>query len=242
MDPRFTEYGSAVCTYIRHATSKEKAAIRKELADHMEDHALALMNAGYDEEHSARVALESMGDPETVGRELDKAYPLRWLVLSRTALVVLVVLWLAILALACSALPTVAHNIQAHYFPRTLTTHTNQISGKLLWDLPGDRVLSVYAVDLSTLENGSYSALVHATSYSTHLSEEAGDAQQHLTLSTPGQDATPSQVHFSPTPKARVCIYPITLAWGDSIRVTYDHGGISHEGLISIPWEEVSIP
>ena len=86
----FDDYGNAVCTFVRHATAKEKEAIRKELADHMEDHALALMDGGYPEDHATRVALASMGDPETVGRELDKAYPLRWLVLSRLALLPLI--------------------------------------------------------------------------------------------------------------------------------------------------------
>jgi len=68
MDPRFTEYGAAVCAFVRHATAKEKAAIRKELADHMEDHAQALIDGGFPEDHAARVALESMGDPETGDR------------------------------------------------------------------------------------------------------------------------------------------------------------------------------
>lgn len=71
MDKRFQHYGETVCQFVSHATSKEKAAIRAELAAHMEDHAQALMDAGYDEDHARNAALTAMGDPEAVGRALN---------------------------------------------------------------------------------------------------------------------------------------------------------------------------
>lgn len=52
MDTRFETYGQMVCHYIRHATGREKQEIQTELAAHMEDHAQALMDAGYDEAHA----------------------------------------------------------------------------------------------------------------------------------------------------------------------------------------------
>ncbi|MBQ5584330.1 MAG: hypothetical protein IIU74_06290, partial [Ruminiclostridium sp.] len=117
MDLRFLEYGTAVCAYVRHATAAEKAAIRKELADHMEDHAQALIDGGFPEDHAVRVALESMGEAETVGRELDKEYPLRWLVLSRLALLPLIWILAASLLLTPASLGWLYNNLQSHYFP-----------------------------------------------------------------------------------------------------------------------------
>lgn len=74
MDTRFETYGQAVCQYIRHATGREKQAIQAELSAHMEDHAQALMDAGYDEVHAVSAALKAMGDPEEVGKALNKEY------------------------------------------------------------------------------------------------------------------------------------------------------------------------
>ena len=93
MHDRFHEYSHNVARYVRHATGKEKATLRKELEDHMEDHAQALLDGGCPEDHAYRVAVESMGDPETVGRALNKEYPLRWLILSR-------LVWMAVLVAA----------------------------------------------------------------------------------------------------------------------------------------------
>ena len=78
-------YGDRVCQFVRHATKKEKAAIHKELTDHIADHTQALMDAGHPPEAAQALALEAMGEPDKVGKALDREYPLRWLVLSRLA-------------------------------------------------------------------------------------------------------------------------------------------------------------
>ena len=61
-----------VCMYVRFRP--DHAAIRAELAAHWEDHAAALMERGIPEEEAARRALEAMGDPEEIGKELDKSH------------------------------------------------------------------------------------------------------------------------------------------------------------------------
>ena len=71
----FDDYGNAVCTFVRHATAKEKEAIRKELADHMEDHAQALMDGGYPEDHAVRAALESMGIRRSLAGSWTRSIP-----------------------------------------------------------------------------------------------------------------------------------------------------------------------
>lgn len=77
---------------LRRVTPEERAAIREELDAHMEDHICDLLDLGYDEALAEERTMQRMGDPEEVGRELDKQYPLGWLVLGRVAVVLTVVL------------------------------------------------------------------------------------------------------------------------------------------------------
>lgn len=80
-------YVEQVLANLRRVTPDERAAIREELDGHIEDHICDLLELGYDEKLAEERAMAAMGDPEEVGRELDKQYPLRWLVLGRAALV-----------------------------------------------------------------------------------------------------------------------------------------------------------
>lgn len=89
---RFQAYGEAVCAFLSHATRREKAAVRQELMDHLTDHAEALLDAGCPPETAETRALAAMGEAREVGRALNRAFPLRWLVLSRLALAALVAL------------------------------------------------------------------------------------------------------------------------------------------------------
>ncbi len=82
----FTTYADTVCQSLKNATRRERKAIRQELEDHLTDHAEALVESGWDEAHATQHALDAMGDPNTVGEELNKAFPLRWFVLSRLTL------------------------------------------------------------------------------------------------------------------------------------------------------------
>lgn len=86
------EFCDRVLARVRHATPEEKRAIRAELLGHMEDHAAALMERGRDEETAQAMAAAAMGDPEEVGRELDKQYPLVWLALSRVSLTFIILI------------------------------------------------------------------------------------------------------------------------------------------------------
>lgn len=85
-------YTDRVLANLRRVTPEERAAIREELDAHMEDHICDLLDLGYDEALAEERTMQRMGDPEEVGRELDKQYPLRWLVLGRVALTLTVVM------------------------------------------------------------------------------------------------------------------------------------------------------
>ena len=66
-----------VLANLRRVTPDERAAIRGEIDGHIEDHICDLIELGYDEKLAEERAMAAMGDPEEVGRELDKQYPLR---------------------------------------------------------------------------------------------------------------------------------------------------------------------
>ncbi|MBP3509242.1 permease prefix domain 1-containing protein [Oscillibacter sp.] len=85
-------YVEQVLANLRRVTPDERAAIRDEIDGHIEDHICDLIELGYDEKLAEERAMSFMGDPAEVGRELDKQYPLRWLVLGRVAVVLTVVL------------------------------------------------------------------------------------------------------------------------------------------------------
>ena len=86
---QFDAFCEAVCRQVRHATPKELRAIRAELTGHLEDRAEVLLSRGLEEAQAESAAVAAMGDPEAIGRELNRQYPLGWLLLSRTLLVLL---------------------------------------------------------------------------------------------------------------------------------------------------------
>ena len=81
------EYTDRVVACLRGPTKEELEAIRAELDAHIEDHICDLLDLGYDEALAEERTMMWMGDPEEVGRELDKQYPMRWLIVSLAALI-----------------------------------------------------------------------------------------------------------------------------------------------------------
>ena len=81
-------------------------ALAQELQDHLADHADALVEAGWDPEEAQAHALAAMGEAQEVGRALNRAFPLRWLILSRVLLVLAVLAAIILGCLACDLLMT----------------------------------------------------------------------------------------------------------------------------------------
>ena len=232
MDKRFQHYGETVCQFVSHATSKEKAAIRAELAAHMEDHAQALMDAGYDEDHAQNAALTAMGDPTEVGKALNKEYPLRWLVLSRISAVLLV--WIVLTLLLIS--PTffrVPDNLEARFSPLTCVAQSGQPVAypDIQQDLPGGNVLSFCRVGV-TPSNGLYTVYVSAVTYNKNPFYPTVDLWDGIWTFTCGgipQEGSWSDGTFILRDVKR----------GDPISFHYDRDGTAFDLDIPIPWEEV---
>ena len=62
----YNAYCKQVCSVLKKATQKEKSALSEELLDHMESHAEALIELGWDPEEARTYAVQAMGDAETV--------------------------------------------------------------------------------------------------------------------------------------------------------------------------------
>ncbi len=92
-----TDFYDRVTAQLRCATAAEKAEIRAELAEHVQDHAEALEEAGCSPEEARERALAAMGDPEEIGRGLARCYTRFWLVLSRLATAGIVLATLSLL-------------------------------------------------------------------------------------------------------------------------------------------------
>lgn len=84
------EYLQTVCSQIKFKSAHK--GITNELIDHIEEQRIEYIKQGYDEEAATAKALEQMGNPVLVGRQLDKVHRPRteWFILS-LALVLVVI-------------------------------------------------------------------------------------------------------------------------------------------------------
>lgn len=88
----YDSYCKQVCSVLKKATQKEKTALSEELLDHMESHAEALIELGWDPEEARTYAIQAMGDAETVGRQYDEKLSSFWLWCGCVARIVLILL------------------------------------------------------------------------------------------------------------------------------------------------------
>ena len=115
MDRR--QYTDRVLTSLRRVTAKEREAIRQELDGHMEDHMDALRELGYDEALAEERTIAAMGDPAEVGRELNRQYPFRWLVIGRAAMIATLLFALLVAPPAWNKAGDVVNNLWCRFYP-----------------------------------------------------------------------------------------------------------------------------
>lgn len=75
----------------------EHKAIRAELLGHIEDKEQYFLDSGMEPSQAVRAAVDAMGDPVEVGKELDKAHPFVWGKLYTVCKVVIMLLCVAVL-------------------------------------------------------------------------------------------------------------------------------------------------
>ncbi len=167
---QFDTFCEAVCRQVRHATPRERRAIRGELTGHLEDRAEALRSRGLDEAQAVAAAVAAMGDPEHIGRELNRQYPLGWLLLSRCALALAAVLALSLLTPALMTFSSVWGNLSARLHPETAVSRLDSETyiGRQILDLGyqgEDWSLRVCASALRREPNGAWTAAAAAILY-----------------------------------------------------------------------------
>ena len=72
------EFLDRVLLPLGRLTAEERADVRRELEEHVEDRMEALLEMGWDEELAESRCLEAMGDPVEIGREMARQYPGPW--------------------------------------------------------------------------------------------------------------------------------------------------------------------
>lgn len=168
------EYTAQVLANLRRVTPKERKTIRAEISGHMEDHVCDLLDLGYPPELAEERTMALMGDPAEVGRELNKQYPLGWLVLGRAAAALLACLGLIALLMLPDTQAAVWRNIMArtdpeqgrHYtFARNHGEHIHTMDLDIRTAV-GNDVLYIYRVGVMAFDaDGWARATVWACNY-----------------------------------------------------------------------------
>lgn len=236
MDPRFDNYGRKVCQFIPYATGREKAGIQAELSAHLEDHAQALLEAGYEDTHAHQAALDAMGDPMEVGRALAEAYPLRWLILSRAVLLPLVLAALLVFGTLLSNSLGVYDNLQARFAPLSAE---GAAPADIRLSLPNGDVIRVYAAGLTWQDDNGYTGYV-AQVYSTSYNENPFRAPLFSALYLDYTTQDPSNDLFVADTGSRQDIYNIQK--NDTLFLSFEQYGTTYHVEIPLPWEEVTAP
>jgi cell division protein FtsW (lipid II flippase) len=84
------EFLDTACNQIRYKSIHK--SIIDELTDHIEEQKIQYIKKGYSQEEATAKAIEQMGDPVLVGKELDKAHrpKTEWSILSLVAILILI--------------------------------------------------------------------------------------------------------------------------------------------------------
>jgi len=156
------EYVERVLSVMRNATTKEQEAVRAEIDAHIEDHICDLLELDYDEALAEERTMALMGDPEEVGRELDKQYPLRWLVLGTFAAILSVCMGFLLALLLAVGEPSMVKALSCRWQPETYCclTHVETEAAMDLRYTMGNDVVRVYQVYVGELD-GQRMAMVN---------------------------------------------------------------------------------
>ena len=155
-----TEYVERVLSVMKHVTGKEREAIRAELSAHIEDHICGLLELDYPEDLAEERTMARMGDPEEVGRELDKQYANQfWLWLECVAKLLLVPMMIVSL-LGIGILFHAVDAMEARFAPSQRSTEDFTAEAAEETDyrvVIGNDILKVYQVSVGNKVFSHYS-------------------------------------------------------------------------------------
>ncbi len=164
MKDNYNSFCDKVCSYIDYATGKELEGVHKELRDHLEDHAQALINIGRSPEEAEVSAILAMGDPEDIGREMNKQFPFVWLFLSRATVVIAILLALMLISPLRDLYYRVSESIEVRNSPmETFGHYGNAIDIRV--ELPENDVAYFYCADIDEYLANDHHALIGLVVY-----------------------------------------------------------------------------
>jgi len=244
----FTTYADTVCQSLKNATQRECKAIRQELEDHLTDHAEALIESGWDEAHATQHALDAMGDPQEVGQELSKAFPFRWLLLSRLAFWALVLVGALTLWFFVPRLISLPDRFQAQFAPDYKTCmgepipHFVDLKEKQVFS--GGTVLSVYGMGIEPCEQKAGYYNVYLTFVYYHENPFRSPASSYGRIWFTPSDSTEELSIFSSTDNYYygTCYFAcqVTVPPTDrTLTFHYSFLGTDYTYDFTPPWEEV---
>ncbi|MDD3164512.1 MAG: permease prefix domain 1-containing protein [Oscillospiraceae bacterium] len=135
----FKDFLDAVCRFLPRATEEERAALRKELSDHLCDHAEFLEQCGVPPEEAAQRAVAAMGSAEIIGRDYNATLSPVWLLIGRICKTVSVLLILLSVGMLLNTGGNLAGNLKARFSPASYAMS----HGQMLTQIPLDEKISV---------------------------------------------------------------------------------------------------
>jgi len=170
----YQAYCNQVCSFLKKATKKEKASLSEELYDHMESHAEALVELGWDPEEARIYAIHAMGDAETVGRQYDEKLSSFWLWCGYVVRVLCVVFAIWLVWRGMEWMHVMKFNFEARLDPYTYGLQGGNKENVLRCDemdirIPspsGKHVIRVYQTEISSQPAKEiYKATIYVVNY-----------------------------------------------------------------------------
>ena len=189
-----------------------------------------------------------MGEAQEVGRALNRAFPLRWLILSRVLLVLAVLAAIVLLLPIPGRLVSAWNSLAAradpsHLYPPTKDSSVSAYPLDVHFSLPNGDQIALYAVTLTEAWNGTYTAQIYGLGY--HQNPFRDPDYSNVTYTLEDGDAPDNPI--SRTSSVR----PGVTFWSDSIAPLYPGDTLTaHVSWIQqeisipvlFPWEEVTDP
>lgn len=244
MKDMINKFCSEVSARVIHATADEKIEIERELRDHIEDHTQALVELGYSEEEAREKAIEAMGDPEEIGRELNKEYPVLWLILSRIPAILSIILVIIILlSPKIVALSNAFTNLQARIAPEQRNLSSDGHEVEYLFDIrreipTANDIVRFYGSKVYS-EDGGYYALIGSCCYDKWIFGYAADGC-HDYVKYESLDGRGHGGGGFSNSGASFSICSVAVEYGQEfVTASYDRFGTYWTAEIPLDWEGV---
>lgn len=240
------KYCDAVRAQLRYLTKRERELACAEIDAHMEDHICSLMELGYDPALAEERTMALMGDPEEVGRELNRQYPPGWLVIGWIARVLTLVFLLCMLSPLWNMGGQVKEHLAARFWPLrewnmayislgdTYRPVAEELTEVDLRQTVDGVTMRIYQVGLEDPTAAETTAWVAVSWYSVNPLRKT--PQLRGNFSAPDGREVTARVFGG---QQQWLIY-VPVKWGEVLEFTYDQNGHRYDFTVELPWKEAA--